>query len=130
VKPEQIVSAQIVLAAAGGARPGPQTRITSANIRQWKPSSEAVRRVSDELLKMGFTVGECIGNSFSITGPVRLFESRFKTRLRVPGKGGPRFAEDGYELAPKKIPLGLQGQIAAITFTSPPDFGPGADSFS
>lgn len=60
---KKIVSAQVVLTAAGGARPGPQTRITSENIREWAPSAETIVRVSGELRGMGFTVGECVGNS-------------------------------------------------------------------
>lgn len=124
---EKIVSAQVVLTAAGGARPGPQTRITSENIREWAPSAETIVRVSGELRGMGFTVGECVGNSISITGPARLFEACFRTKLRETG-GGVQFEGDGYELAAEKIPSALQAQISAITFTPPPDFGPGATS--
>lgn len=122
-----MVSAQVVLAAAGGARSGPQTRITSENIRDWAPSTETIARVSEVLRGMGFEVGKYVGNSFSITGAVRLFESRFRTKLRETG-GGVRFADGGYELAAGKIPSALRAQISAITFTPPPDFGPGANS--
>jgi hypothetical protein len=127
MNPEKIVSAQVVLAAAGGMRPGPQTRITSENIHDWAPSAESIVRVSGALRGMGFEVGECVGNSFSITGVVRLFESCFHTKLRE-ARGGVQFADDGDELAAEKIPFALRTQIAAITFTPPPDFGPGAAS--
>ena len=127
MKPEKIISAQVVLAAAGGARPGPQTRITSQNIREWVPSAETIVQVSGELRAMGFEVGKCVGNSISITGTAELFESCFRTKLRETG-GGVQFADKGNELAAEKFPHSLRAQIAAITFTPPPDFGPGTTS--
>lgn len=117
-----IVSAQVVLIAASGAHPGPQTRITSENIHEWVPSAEAILRVSNAFRNMGFTVGECVGNSISISGAVRLFESCFRAKLREAG-GGVQFEGQGYELAANKIPSALRAQIAAVTFTPPPDFG-------
>ena len=130
MKPEEIVSAQVILAAANGARPGPHTRITSGNIREWAPSGETVVRVSDQLRALGFRVGECVGNSMSITGTVRLFESCFHTTIVETG-GGVQFVGDGNELAAEMIPAELRPQVAAITFTPPPDFGPGpAASFA
>jgi len=126
--PERNVSAQVVLAAAGGARPGPKTRITSDNIQAWLPSPETVVRVSGALGDLGFEVGQCVGNSLSIAGPVRLFESCFRTRLRERG-AGIRFAHGGEELAADRIPAELRAQVVAITFTPPPDFGPGTGSF-
>ncbi len=126
MNPKETVSAQIVLAAADGARPGPHTRITTGNIHEWTPSAETVARVSGDMRALGFVVGPCVGNSFSITGPARLFESSFRTRLRETGAGGVQFAEDGDQLAAEKIPSALRAQIAAVTFTPPPDFGPAA----
>lgn len=123
MKPDKTVSAQVVLA-AGGARPGPSTSITSANIAEWTPSAETIASVSGELRDAGFEVGGCVGNSISITGAVRLFESCFHTKLREVG-GGVQF-DDGCELASQKIPAALRAQIAAVTFSPPPDFGPGA----
>lgn len=122
---EKIVSAQVVLTAADGARPGPRTRITSKNIHKWVPSAETIARVSGELHDLGFAVGACVGNSLSITGAARLFELCFRTKLRESGQGGVQFAE-GRELAVEKIPTALQAQIATVTFMPPPDFGPGA----
>lgn len=124
---KKIVSAQVVLVAASGASPGPQTRITSENIREWVPSADTIVRVSGELRSMGFEVGECVGNSISITGSVRLFESCFHIKLQAVG-GSVQFAGEGYELAAEKIPSALRAQIAAVTFTPPPDFGPGTSS--
>jgi hypothetical protein len=124
MNPGKIVSAQVVLAAAGGARPGPRTHITTENIHEWIPSAETTARVSGELRDMGFEVGEPVGNNISIAGPVRLFEAVFGTKLRD-ADGGVQFV-NGYELAAEKIPRALRRQIVAVTFTPPPDFGPGA----
>jgi len=126
MKPDEVVSAQVILAAASGARPGPQTRITSENIRDWTPSEDAIARVSEDLRGRGFEIGNAVGNSMSITGSVRLFESTFHTKLREARDGGVQFADAGSELAAEKIPAALRRQIAAVTFTPPPDFGPGA----
>ena len=129
MKSEKIVSAQVVLTAASGARPGPKTRLTTENIREWTPSAETIVRVSGELRDMGFEIGECVGNSFSITGAARLFEASFRTKLREAG-GGVLFADDGLELGLEKIPSALRAQIVTITFTRPPDFGGGTASFA
>jgi len=124
MRPEEIVSAQVVLAAPGGARPGPQTRITSENIHEWTPSADNIRRVSDYLRGKGFQVGQLVGNSMSITGPTALFESTFDTKLRKTRGGGLQFQDGGDELAAEKIPASLRDVIASITFPPPPDFGP------
>jgi len=76
---------------------------------------------------MGFEIGRCVGNSMSITATARLFESHFHVKLQEAGSGV-QFAEGGYELAEVKIPSTLRAQISAITFTPPPDFGPGTAS--
>jgi hypothetical protein len=73
---------------------------------------------------MGFRVGDCVGNSMSITGTVQLFESCLHTKIQERG-GGVQFVGDGNELPTEKIPAELRAQVVAITFTPPPDFGPG-----
>lgn len=128
LKPGQIVSAQVLLRAASGKRPDGRSRITAENLAEWIPSSETVQRVREAFRSLGFEVGELLGNSFAINGPVRLFESVFKTGLRQSKAGGMQFADSepgsGHELAPAKIPRDLREDVVAITFTPPPDFGP------
>ena len=85
-------------------------------------------RVSGELRDMGFEVSKCVGNSFAISGNVRLFESCFGTKLRESDGGGVQFAGDGDELAAERLAATLRDQIAAVTFMPPPDFGPGSNS--
>jgi hypothetical protein len=79
---------------------------------------------------MGFEVGNFVGNSLSITGPARLFETIFHTKLQEDGKSGLKFGGNSYELPKEKIPSALRAEIAAVTFTPPPDFGPGSGSFA
>ena len=128
MKPDQIVSAQVLLRAASGKQPAASSRITSENIKEWMPSGETVARVREMFRRLGFEIGEPVGNSLSITGPVNLFESVFKTRLQESKGGGIGFAASDrasdYALATEKIPSSLREDIAAITFTPPPDFGP------
>lgn len=125
MNPATVVSAQVVLPAHSGARPGPLTRITTENLRDWTPAVETIEIVSGAFRGMGFEIGECVGNSFSITGAVRLFESCFRTKLREMGRRV-QFGDHGYELPPEKIPHELRVRVVTITFTPPPDFGPGA----
>ena len=127
MKSDEIVSAQVVLVAASGARLGPGTRITSENVVDWAPSVESIERVSVAFEVAGFDVGVCVGNSFSITGTVLLFESCFGTGLRKTS-GGVQFAHGGVELFAENVPSELQADIDTVTFTPPPDFGPGADA--
>jgi hypothetical protein len=128
LKPEQTISAQVLLRAANGKRPDGRSRITAENIREWTPSAETVARVRETFLASGFEVGDLVGNSVSISGPVRLFEAVFRTPVQQSKPGVIQFlnAEQSanYELAPEKIPRDLRGLIVAITFTPPPDFGP------
>lgn len=123
------VSAQVMLSAANGAKPDAKTRITSENVREWMPSGETITQVSAALKAMGFTVGNCVGNSLSITGTAGQFADAFHTKIQATEKGGMKFADGGRELPSGKIPAPMRKQIAAITFTAPPDFGPGTTSF-
>jgi hypothetical protein len=128
LKPEQTVSAQVLLRAASGKRPDRDSRITAENINDWLPSGEIALRVREAFRVLGFEVGDLVGNSFSITGPVHLFESVFKTRLRQLNSGGIQFSTteqaSNYELDSRKIPHDLREYVADVTFTPPPAFGP------
>jgi len=126
MNPENIVSAQVMLVAADGTRPSSKSQITSDNIQQWKPADHTVAQVSAGLRAIGFEVGKCVGNSFSITGTKQLFEASFQTELKEVAGGGLRFARGGLELETEKLPPAFKAQIASIMFTAPPAFGPGA----
>jgi hypothetical protein len=124
MNPKKIISAQVILASKSGRHPGPKTQVTSRNVEEWLPSADAIATVSEKLREMGFEVGNCVGNSLSITGAVQLFESAFQTTIHGDSAGA-KFGRTSDELAANKIPPALQGSVAEITFTPPPDFGPG-----
>ena len=127
-KKEQL-SAQIVLRSASGSAPGPQTAVTSANVHEYLPAAadaDAARRAYREA---GFEVGEVVGNSFSITAPAATFEKVFKVKLRRDESKGVRAlaatgGDETYELPIDKLKGELARNVAAATFSPPPDFGP------
>lgn len=105
--PEPVVhSAQVVLA---GAAPG--------------------ERVQDAFLALGFTVGPCVGRSFSIAADAARFRAVFGVSLVTRGDGG--VAVNGAPPAESGLPLhglpgSLQRSVATVLFSEPPTFGPGA----
>jgi len=76
-----------------------------------------------QLAALGFEVGNTVGNSFSVSAPVRVFESVFEVRLRSTKKGGVG-AGGTLELPLGSLPDALRSLLSAVTFTAPPDFGP------
>ncbi len=118
------ISAQVILKPASGQAIEPTTQITSENVAQFMPSPAAISKATRELRAKGFEVGPCVGNSFSITGPTSLFESVFKHSIQVK-EHQVTFTDSGYELPKEKIPALLRQEVSHITFTAPPDFGPG-----
>jgi hypothetical protein len=126
--PQNKISAQVVLAPASGAAIDPNVAITSHNIEQYLPSSDAASTVRESFSRAGFEVGPLVGNSFSITAPVKTFEEFFKTKLREDAKGGLK-ARSGKNVYAQELPLSAlpdawKKPVTAVTFTPPPAFGP------
>lgn len=107
------LSAQVLLRSASGEAPAGDEVITAETLERHLPSAEAAERVRERLSRAGFEVGPLVGNSFSITAPVKTFEKVFGTGVR-------EAAEQGREIPA----AGLPREVAAVTFTPPPDFGP------
>jgi hypothetical protein len=128
LKQQQVVSAQVILKSMSGKSPGARGAITAQNIRDFVPTAEIIERVRGFFRMAGFEAGPVVGNSFSITGLARTFESIFKTRLRRQERGGIKsIRNDGsgsYELPLQGLPQGVAELVEAVTFTPPPDFGP------
>ncbi len=124
----EIISAQVSLRPKSGKTVDGSTIITSENVAEYAPSAEAMAAASQAFSARGFTVSPQYGMGFSITAPVRIFESVFQTSLvRSDGGGVHTHAPDGsitYELPLYALPTQLQPLIYAVTFTPPPDFGP------
>src|SRR5687767_13675134 len=115
-KEERTLSAQVLLQPASGRELAGDSVITTETLGHYQPSPEAAERVRERYSRAGFEVGPLVGVSFSITAPASVFEKVFK--------GGVREAvKKGLELSTKELPRELAEDIAAVTFTPPPDFG-------
>jgi hypothetical protein len=102
------ISAQVVLRAKGP--------ITAATLAENQPPRENVEAVQGLFRDAGFKLGPYVGISFSISGSKQLFERFFRTRLSE---------VKSYELPLHALPKEVASVIEAVTFTPPPDFGPG-----
>jgi hypothetical protein len=126
-----VISAQVVLTPASG-KPAPaDTPVTAATLALFAPSAATVAAAADAFRALGFEVGPMVGTSFSITAPVDTFERVFKVDLGYLRK--PHAARDRsrgktageLELPASTLPETLKPLVQAVTFTPPPDFGPG-----
>jgi hypothetical protein len=127
VDKEDIVSAQVILRSAAGKAPDAATAITSTNINEFAPDPEVVSRVRTAFGRSGFDVGPLIANNFAISAPAARFEQVFNVILHRTSAGGIE-AEQldgliGLELPLDTLERSTASEIAAITFTPPPDFG-------
>ena len=123
-----LLSAQVVLRSASGdvAR---DDQLTADRISRFAPSPEAAARAAESFERLGFTVGPLVGNSFSITAPRATFESVFSVDLAHVAKRSGRKAKpargESNLLPTSKLPKAVAALVSAVTFTPPPDFGPG-----
>ena len=106
---KSLLSAQVLLVPASGQIP-PDQEITAANIGKLKlgPGAEAI---VSTFKNAGFSVGNLVGLSFSITAEAKVFEKFFATK---------KLSGD------LPLPANLSKSVRAVTFPSPPDFGPGS----
>jgi hypothetical protein len=115
------LSAEVVLRGSAGA---PHEAISSSNLAQHQPDQSRAGQIRDWFRRRGFATTGVHGISFSITGPRQLFEETCATTLE--GEGA-RPGVDVVELpAPTDMPGDLGDDVVAVTFTPPPDFGPGS----
>jgi hypothetical protein len=120
------VSAMVMLVSASGAAPDPRHPPTAATVGAQAPRPEALQRSQQSFRATGFEVGQAVGGTFAITGPAALFERVFGLALRPDGRGGVVVGDTAtYEIPADHIPPSLRGDVAIVTFTPPPDFGPG-----
>ena len=109
------ISAQVLLKPSSGAMP-PDADITAAKVGALSPDPQAAAAIRKRLADAGFEVGPLVGPSFSITAPPLVFKRFFK--LTAPGR-------DKGEIPLGHLPEAVRRAVAAVTFPSPPDFGPG-----
>ena len=126
---KQTLSAQVVLKPADGKSSIPPENITSENVNQIMPSAEDFKEAKKFFADSGFEVDAGFANSFSITGDKKLFEKTFETKIsqnenQAVKARGENDAETS-ELPLGNLPKEIKKIVEAITFSEPPDFGPG-----
>jgi subtilase family serine protease len=126
--PNQKISAQVLLRSATGATIDGNTIITSENISRYTPAPANVQAAAQFFKDSGFEVTPLVGISLTISGTAEHFSQFFDTSLTVDRSGGikavinPQIAKA--ELPLTSLPKSTLDLITAVTFSSPPDFGP------
>lgn len=133
LKPEQIISAQVLLVSATGKIVDGNTIITSQNIDSYRPSEETVQLVSQYFRNHGFEVSPLVGISFTISASAKHFSEFFDTSLTEDEAGGTRSVSNSNttrsDLSLDPLEKIIAGSIISVTFVPPPDFGPTNFSF-
>lgn len=129
----RIISAQVILRPHSGKRLRADVPITSQNLAEYAPSPEDAAAARAAFRAAGFDAGEVLGISFSITGPLALFERFFGTKLRVDERGavatvGAEAPAGGLELPLDRLPTALAARVTAVAFTPPADLHGGDGS--
>ena len=86
VEKNPVISAQVVLRWPTG-KPSAD-HVTAANIREFLPVPEIASSARTAFNAAGFQVGPLVGNSFSISATVGVFENLFNIHLRHQQEGG------------------------------------------
>jgi hypothetical protein len=124
--PITTVSAMVMIASASGTVPDPRHPPTAATVAQHAPRPQALERARKSLGEAGFQLGQPVGGTFAITGSSTLFERFFGVHLHPDGRGSVTVAETAtYEVPADHIPPTLRDVVQIVTFSAPPDFGPG-----
>ncbi|MGI8984348.1 MAG: hypothetical protein ACR2HM_07425 [Acidimicrobiales bacterium] len=97
----------------------PDEPITGANLARHTPAPGAVAELSSYFAGRGFEVGPFVGTSFAISAPARAFRRTF-------GEHRPTGEHGSLELDVRALPARLRGHLRAVSFSEPPDFGPGS----
>lgn len=122
------ISALVVLrSATAGMDEAP---ITSETVASHLPSENAIRTTAGYFSGAGFEVGDVVGISFSVSGPPELFAHVFGQRVDLRAGRAGRIESAATESGSLEFDLGslppeVAEHVRAVTFTPPPDFGPG-----
>jgi subtilase family serine protease len=120
---KHLISAQVVLKPKSGTMSKPES-ITSENLESFLPDATRASQTREHFESLGFEVGALVGNSFSITASRKKFEQHFHTKILHNNQF--TSLEDGsLELPIADLPDEVKAIIDAVSFSTPPDFGPG-----
>lgn len=128
VKEDVRISALVVLRPENDdAGSGP---ITSEVVDAYLPLQATVEAATSFFARRGFDVSDAVAISFSITGPRSLFEKLFGQKLEIERRrggepGSVRLESGSLEFNLSALPQDISRNLQAVTFTPPPDFGPG-----
>lgn len=126
---EQKLSAQVILKPADESVRFSAENATAENIQKLMPSAKDFKKAQRFFADAGFAVDAGFANSFSITGDEELFDKIFAAKISRNEKQAvkTRGADDleTSELPLEKLPGEIKKIVETVTFTEPPDFGPG-----
>lgn len=126
---KQSLSAEVILKSASGKSFSSDTAITSENVAEYLPSREVAEEARRHFIELGFEVSEPAGTGFSITAPASVFDKVFKTKIMTSDEGEVQVktggAKPSYELPLGSLAKSVAQHVVAVTFTRPPDYGPG-----
>lgn len=126
---ESRLSAQVILKPKGGSGEISAEEITAANVSRLMPAAEDFQAARKYFADLGFEVDDGFANSFSITGDRKLFEKTFAAEISRNEKSAVKVRRadtaDASELPLEKLSAAARKIVETVTFTEPPDFGPG-----
>ena len=105
-------------------------QITSEVVGSYMPARAAVEATTSFFAERGFDVSDVVAISFSITASRSLFEDLFGQEVQVERRRGGelssvRLTSGSLEFSLSALPKDISRNLQAVTFTPPPDFGPG-----
>jgi hypothetical protein len=119
---KRLISAQVILKAKSGLMPQAES-MTAENLEDFMPDESLASQTRAHFENLGFEVGELIGNSFSISAPRKIFEQHFKARIQNT-KQHASLNDGNLELPISALPDEIRESVNAISFSTPPAFGP------
>jgi subtilase family serine protease len=120
---KHLISAQVSLKPKSGKMPHSEN-ITSENLGSFLPDATRANQARAHFESLGFEVGALVGNSFSITAPRKNFEQHFHTKI-LRNNQFASLENGSLELPIADLPAEVKTTINAVSFSKPPDFGPG-----
>ncbi len=120
---KHMISAQVSLKPKSGTMPKPES-ITSENLDSFLPDATRASQTRAHFENLGFKVGALVGNSFSITASAKKFEQQFHTKILHTNQFA-SLKNGSLELPVAHLSDEVKATIDAVSFSAPPDFGPG-----
>jgi hypothetical protein len=122
------ISAQVVVLGRNRRKMEGHIEITSENVSQYSPDEKTINDLTRIFRDSGFDTGSAIGISLSITASRQVFEKFLEVGIYNEEDGYGFMLEGkkaGIELKNEFLPEIIRDRVESITFSSPPDFGPG-----